>query len=364
MASTRAFLFAVLGFLGAAACNALLDNEPRQLAEGGAGGPGGAEGGQSPQGGRAGSDESGHGGDGGGNPNAGNHQGDGGAFAAGSPSGGEAGAPACDSCALAHATSECRDGACAVVSCEPGFLDKNSKPGDGCEAGDVPSDALLLWFMADKGLTMSGEQVSAWIDQSSAHVTASAGSPEAMPKRVLKTSGPPMVEFDGADDGLKMPDGFSTFTGTSFFAVAEAYPAEGCAGILSFSNVNDNDDIEYGRHTTGLLYYEVLGGYVEGATNAFEANKRLLVSITQTNTGVVELRINGVLNASLKTIDLPKSIVRTQNFLGRDTYTACPQAFKGLLGEIVLYSRGVSVAEYARIQAYLAAKWDIPVASP
>jgi hypothetical protein len=287
MASPRAFILAALAFGCAAACNALLDNDPRYYVAEVAGG----EGGEGATAGRAAS------GEGGLSSGAASH-GDAGAGGARSPSAGQAGAATCEACTLEHATSECRDGACEIVACASGFLDKNSMPGDGCEAGDVPSNALLLWFMADKGLSLSGEQVSAWVDQSSAHITASA-SGGAMPKRVRPSSGPPMVEFDGADDGLKLPEGFSTFNGTTFFAVAEAYPADGCAGILSFSNVDDNDDIEYGRHTASLLYYEVLGDWVEGKAYAFEAYKRLLVSITLTSAGAVELRLNGVLTGSI-----------------------------------------------------------------
>jgi hypothetical protein len=358
MASTRAFILAAWGLAGAVACNALLDNEPRYVVrrEAAAG-----EAGEGGKGGGGGSDL---GGQGGMSSLAGNSQVDAGAAGAPPPSsGGEGGAATCD-CNLQHATSRCRDGVCEIAACQAGFVDANSMPGDGCETGDVPSAALLFWFMADRGLSYSGDQVSAWADQSSAHVTATATSAAAMPKRVVQASGPPMVEFDGADDGLKMPEGFATFTGTTFFAVAQAYPADGCAGIVSLSNGDDSDDIEYGRHTTGLLYYEVLGGTVDGTANAFEPNKRLLVSITQTNAGAVELRINGVLTGSPKTIGLPATVVRTQNFLGRDTYTECPQAYKGLLGEIVLYSRGVDAAEYRRIQTYLAAKWNIQVTAP
>jgi hypothetical protein len=185
-----------------------------------------------------------------------------------------------------------------------------------------------------------------------------------MPRRVQLASGPPLVEFDGADDGLKLPEGFANFNGTTFFAVAEADTANVCAGILSLSNGDDNDDIEYGRHNQNLLYYEVLGDFVEGASNAFVVNQRLLVSITQTSSGAVELRINGALTGTPKTIPLPKMVARTQNFLGRDTYADCPQAYKGRIGELLLFSRGLSSAEYARIQAYLAAKWSISVTAP
>ena len=143
-------------------------------------------------------------------------------------------------------------------------------------------------------------------------------------------------------------------------AVANASAAETCAGILSFSNGPDVDDIEFGRHHTNLLYYEVVGQFVEGATNAFEANRRLLVSIIQSAAGATQLRINGVLNAS-KTINLPANVTRAQNYLGRDVYTECPQSYKGQLGEVLLFSRAVTDAERLRIQSYLGAKWSVAV---
>jgi len=326
MISIRVFLLLAGLVEGAVACNALLDNEPRQLAgfEPGAAG-------QLADGGEP--------------PSAGGTPGQGGA-ASSSSSGGDD----------PHDSGGDGGGA-------PGGADGGASTCDGCGASDVPADALL-WFMADRGLTLSGDRVSAWVDQSAAHLTASAAGAAAMPRLVRPASGPPLIEFDGADDGLKLPEGFSSFSGTTFFAVAQAYAANVCAGILSLSNGNDADDIEYGRHTTNLLYYEVSGDFVEGAANAFEADKRLLVSITQSSSGAVDLRINGVLNATRKTIGLPKAVVRKQNFLGRDTYTACPQAYKGLLGELILFNRGVNADEYAKIQAYLSAKWSVPVASP
>ncbi len=313
-----------LGLIAAVACNLILDNEPRYLAssEGGAGNGGAHD--------AAGGNSNPDGGGGGGE-----------ASAAGAPgAGGEAGAPV---------APQGGAGGC----------------GASCDEANVPTEALSLWFMADRGLTVEGGEVTAWVDQSAAQVRAVPLGATTRPKRVVMPSGPAMVEFDGADDGLKLPEGFSSFNGSTFFAVAEGYTASGCAGILSFSNGNDIDDIEYGRHTPNLLYYEVKSEFVEGAANAFEASKRLLVAIHQSSVGAVQLRINGVINnPSPTTIALPKVIVRKQNRLGRDVYEKCPRAYKGLLGEVILFSRGVSADEYARIQAYLAAKWQIPVSPP
>ena len=390
----------LLGLAMLVGCNAILDNDPRELVTGSGGdhgisgaapiaggtanhparggsagalGEGGSTAGGSDgePGGDAGSGAPGTTGgsaDGGesasgGNPGAAGAAtgGASGSATGGTNGGGSGGSASCPGgCSLPHAQSACRDGACVITSCQAGFLDTNLDASDGCEAGDVPTSGLLLWFMGDRGLTLAGTSVSDWADQSPNHFHATQTGSAQMPKRVQPATGPAMVDFDGVDDALKLPSGFAAFNGTSFFAVANALPAETCAGILSFSNGPDIDDIEFGRHHTNLLYYEVVGEFVEGVTNAFEANRRLLVSIVQSTSGATQLRINGVVNAS-KTIKVPGNISRSQNFLGRDVYKECPQSYKGQLGEIILFNRAVSDGERLRIQNYLGGKWSVAV---
>lgn len=335
-------------------CNALLDNDPRHLEpeSGGGGASGGtdvvsqggseAEGGSPPEGGTGAA----------GVPSASGGSG---------PEAGAAGGEACGGlCSLPQAVSACRDGACVISSCQAGFIDENVSAADGCEAGDVAKVGLSLWLMGDRGVTLGENGVGTWTDQSANRVEATQDASGLRPKRVQPAAGPPLIEFDGVDDALALPEGFATFNGTSFFAVVNAFAADTCAGILSFSNGPDVNDIEFGRHQRGLLYYEVVGQFVEGVTDAFEPNRRLLVSIVQATSGATQLRINGVLNAS-KTINVPSSVVRRQNFVGKDVYSACPQSYKGQLGELILYTRPVSDAERVKIQNYLAAKWNVPV---
>ncbi len=237
----------------------------------------------------------------------------------------------------------------------------------GGTAPDLPLTGMELWFMADQGVetTVVGadERVSRWEDQSPAPKHAVQANAELQPRRVEMESGPPMIEFDGKDDGtgdaLELPDGFATFTGASFFVVAEAFENTDCAGILSLSNGDDGDDIEFGRHKTNLLYYEVLHEYVEGTEGAFEVGRRLLGTIVQSDSGYVELRLNGAITGKPATISLPANVVRGQNFVGKNTYDECPAPFGGRIGELILYSRGLSTSERERVEAYLGDKWDI-----
>lgn len=140
--------------------------------------------------------------------------------------------------------------------------------------------------------------------------------------------------------------------------MVEALPNEGCAGILSFSNGDDTDDIEFGRHTLNLLYYEVLGDFVEGVTNAFEAERRFLVSILQTETGSTELRLNRT-PTGIQTIPVPATVTRAENYLGRNTYDECPTSFHGRIGEVLLYSRALTLDEQAQIEDYLSERWNL-----
>jgi len=321
--------------------------------EGGAGA--GAQGG-SAQGGDAEGGGPSAGAPGGGEPNS---AGASGAGCGGASDGAEPCVPAaCGSCALSHAEAACVDGTCAVARCVGPFRDANQMAADGCETGDVALSGLTLWFMADRGVTQAADGVSSWQDQSGKGLHAVQPAVAQKPRQVALPPGPPMLEFDGADDGLALPAGFAVTSGTSFFGVVEALPNAGCAGILSFSNGDDTDDIEFGRHRPNLLYYEVVGQFVEGAAEAFEVNRRFLIDIVQSSGGAVELRINRV-RTGAGSINLPASVTRRQNFVGKDVYDECPTSFHGRIGEILYYDRGVTAAERDRIGAYLLEKWRI-----
>lgn len=279
--------------------------------------------------------------------------------------------PSCESCSLPHADARCTGGRCVLEQCVGPWRDDNGVAEDGCESGDVPGAGLTLWFMADRGVTIEGEgRVSLWVDQSPNRYAAVQGVQAQMPSLVVR-NGLDMVSFDGSDDALALPAGFASFPGAAFFAVVEAEPNELCAGILHFSNGADADDVEFGRHRPNRLYYEVVGDFVEGAPQAFEAGRRFVVSIVQADAdaatgnpgaaeGAVELRINGALTGS-KIIPLPASVRRTQNYLGRNAYTSnldvCTMFFRGAIGEVIFFPRELSAAEREGVERYLTEKW-------
>jgi hypothetical protein len=376
------------------ACNQILGNEPGRLGTGGAvstaggdgglggesegapggrGGEGGAttsggEGGATTSGGEGGTTTSGgeggtttSGGKGGAATSGGSSaSGRGGSDGAGRGGQGTGGGETCASpCELPHAMASCVAGACTITACSGPWRDANGVAGDGCETGDAPTDAMTLWFMGDRGVTTSGALVSGWADQSPARQDAVQTTESLMPKQVA-SGALTLVEFDGKDDGLRLPSGFANFSaGTSFFAVVEALASTRCEGILSLSNGDDTDDIEYERDSQQALYYEVLAEWVQGSLAAFEANRRLLLTVIQGPDGSVDARLNRVRSGSGK-IGLPASVTRTQNYVGKNTYDECPTSFTGRIGELLFYGRGVSTAERDRVESYLTEKWNVP----
>lgn len=278
-------------------------------------------------------------------------------------SGGLADGGCTTACKLPHAEAACAGAGCVIVQCTIPWRDANGSAGDGCEAGDVPSDGLTLWFMADQGAVVQPDgTVSTWVDQSASGYAATQPVSARRPTWQAQADGPAMLSFDGVDDYFDLPSGFATFNGSSFFAVVEAEPNDKCAGILHFSNGPDANDVEFGRHRTDLLLYEVNGDWIDGTTNAFVVGRRLVVSSVQAPaTGDVELRIDGVRDRA-KTVELPDNVERRTNYVGRNAYTEqpelCSMYFHGRIGELLFYPRGLSNVERARVEAYLHEKWQ------
>lgn len=265
-------------------------------------------------------------------------------------------------CSLPHARAACVDAGCVIEQCALPWRDANGLAGDGCEAGDVPTEGLTLWFDAERGVVKQPDgSVSAWIDQSPNGYTATQPVLSQRPSWQAQADGLPMLSFDGADDFFDLPSGFASFAGASFFAVVEAEPNPLCAGILHFSNGPDDDDVEFGRHQTNRLYYEVQGSFLNGTNEAFVVGRRFIVSAMQAaDSGNVELRYDGALDAA-GSVALPAPVARSVNYLGRNAYTEqptlCSMYFHGRIGELLFYPRGLSASERERVEAYLNEKW-------
>jgi hypothetical protein len=278
-------------------------------------------------------------------------------------SGGEGG---CGPCSLTNAESTCDGAACAISRCRIGFRDDNGMPADGCEAPDVAPTGLLLWFMADQGVTADAEElVSVWQDQSEGERLAVPPSAAASPHRVALSEQRFALQFDG-DDELALP-ALPAFDSLSFFVVVEVSDGPECPSFLHVSNragVNTENEIEIGRHELGALYYEVGSETLRGPR--LPPGALQLASIVHSAADMTaSMYLDGALVARTAML-LPDAVQRTANYIGFNHWSSVADGncrpLLGSIAELMLFARGLSDAEREVIQGYLAGKWGLSIA--
>jgi hypothetical protein len=177
----------------------------------------------------------------------------------------------------------------------------------------------------------------------------------ARPRVVSAGGSLSMIEFDGQDDALALPEGFDDFSsGLSFFAVLEPLDDTECSSIVQLSAGPEMEDIDFGRQQNSV-HYENGAPYVTGSADALPKGERKLVGVVHATSGEVELRVDGQYLTSA-TLELPKTLPRTANFIARTLYSNC-SPLGARIGEIILYSRALASAERTHVETYLRQKW-------
>ncbi len=242
-----------------------------------------------------------------------------------------------------------------VLGCGPKFSDGGADAGAGNE-DSIPKDALVYWFSADQGISEESGRVARWKDRSGNGADAAQISEDSRPKLTNLDGGSrPAVEFDGDGDFLGMPPLSASFEdGVSLFAVARNHGGDGCMAMLETSNGPEIDDISFDWNQ-GSLQYEVSFDVAKGQDGAFTPGEPRLLEVVHEPSQTVTLWMNGLSNG-VGNFDLPVSVDRNQNFLGRTLYQNCP-TWDGEIAEIIMYSRAVESAERQSIEAYLQQKW-------
>lgn len=226
---------------------------------------------------------------------------------------------------------------------EPSVEDAQAEPA-------IPTEGLLLWLRADRGVMLEEELATIWVDQSGNGFDAIQTSSNVRPRFVSAgIGGQPSLEFDGVDDFLKLPVGFSDFTaGVSIFVVIHASPFSACTAVVELSNGTEIDDVHLGQWQNNVLY-EVYDQFTQGEPLPVEA-PQLIAAVHRPNS-TVEVRRNGRLGGEAS-FTLPALIERQQNFLARSLYDGCV-AFGGQIAEVIVYARAISDVELLEVEGYL-----------
>jgi hypothetical protein len=218
----------------------------------------------------------------------------------------------------------------------------------------IPLEGLELWFDADE-VTQTNGVVSTWKDRSGYHRDALQPSTMSRPK-LGKLNGKAALVFDGEDDYLRIdsiPGDFSK--GVSMFVMLQQDVDETpCTAFFEASNGPEIDDVHLGTWQSALLY-EVADKWVNATEHPLVLGAPQLVAAVHRPSLAVDLRrdTNTVADADFP---LPQTIVR-EGFIGYTKYNDC-HTLAGTIGEILVYSRGVTDSELIQVESYLNTRWD------
>jgi hypothetical protein len=227
--------------------------------------------------------------------------------------------------------------------------------GSVVEVPSVPLEGLELWFDADVGVTQMNGGVVSWSDRSGHQRDALQPSTMSRPK-LGTLNGKAALVFDGVDDHLRIdaiPGNFSK--GVSIFVMMQQDVDVGaCTAFFEASNGPEIDDVHLGTWQ-GALLYEVADNWVNPSDHPLALAEPQLAAAVHRPSQTVELRRNRNTMAKAD-FALPTTIPR-EAFIGYTQYNDC-QTLTGIIGEILVYSRGVSDPELIQIESYLSTKWD------
>jgi hypothetical protein len=158
------------------------------------------------------------------------------------------------------------------------------------------------------------------------------------------------VHFDGVDNHIQLPGGFSDFS-KGFSVEVWAYPtaATSWARFIDLGNGPLADNIIFARdHTTSSIYFSARIGDSKNpptvtAPGAIELNKWQHFAAVLLPGGDVRLYKNGEIIASGNTT-MPRNITRSQNFIGKSNWTQ-DAFYRGRMDEVAIYDHPLSAVE-------------------
>jgi hypothetical protein len=219
----------------------------------------------------------------------------------------------------------------------------------------IPTDGLALWLSADRGVVLKDGQVQQWLDQSGQHMDAIGTATNIQPKfEAGGLNSLPTLDFDGMDDFMTLPEGFSDFSlGASIFIVANA--ADGaCSSMFEASNGTEVQDISLGMYQN-TWQYEVENEDLNGGVIDPANRQAGVVASVQRPSGAVALRLTSKL-LNQGQFMAPEVVLRTNNFIGHTLYASCGY-FQGQISEVIVYDRAVTDKEVLAIENYLEDHW-------
>ncbi len=229
----------------------------------------------------------------------------------------------------------------------------------GGSGGVVPTQGLAFWVKADTGITLNGNTVSQWADQSGNNRHATQTTAANQPTLVINTlNGKPVLRFDGVNDLLNFNLPINGSTGLTIVLVsansasrdpganqgnyAPIFWEETASwGWTYLSPFRSNVVMRFGTTQTGNLFkYQRPSSIGNGFT----------MTVGVHNGTTDSLYINGHLAMSAGGKLSPIAATVNTAYLGRG---AGSNYFPGDIAEVLAYTRALSAAERVDVENYL-----------
>lgn len=216
--------------------------------------------------------------------------------------------------------------------------------------GGVP-EQLALWTKANAGVSVTGTNITGWVDQAGGQVFSVTGAPQRVEAAMNFN---PVVRFNGSS---RFNGNTELVNETEFYAVGRIVNASGtnASGALIGSTTVLGGD--YAFHTEGGVLYSGNQGNYAGTT-AFGNNAGpalFQVDLSQTPAASQRLQVNGLAYANNVGGD-PEPFTRIPTLGSRLTENILANSE---LAEAIIYTGSKAGSPRVRIESYLAAKYGI-----
>jgi len=172
--------------------------------------------------------------------------------------------------------------------------------------------------------------------------------------------------FDGSDDYIEVAHHASQLLTTGGSIAVWIKPSS--AGEASLGRIFDKSDTNYNLGTNGYAFYTTgtnrTGFAINNGTARFSAAGSVVFGdgnfyyavVTWDATGLVTHYINGIQSGAPATSSNPVGIITSDPpCIGNLSYDPGARSFDGMIGEVWVYNRVLTVCEIQRM--YLATKW-------
>ncbi len=231
-----------------------------------------------------------------------------------------------------------------------------------------PADVgtLEVWFKGDAGLTKSGNNVTAWADQSGNANHGVQADSNRYPTSTATLNGLPIVSFSGATTGggagatnqcLDIASLAHSITGCTIVCVAnwtdvnfrglvEMVPNSGSGALAGLNLWGNGDFLQRASRPTAFTTHEATVTNVVGAAKVFS------VTCDANNTKIWADQVAGTQNNTSATL-------ATCTFVRIGALMTFLYAFKGDLAELCIYRGVLSDGDRTLVENALKAKWAV-----